>query len=251
MPRIAQLVDVTFDFRSDTPAGGDPDALSPTLRRYHQMLWGRALPSGAEFTLDAARPGHYLYHRSSLGEFTLSSDSIIPTFTRWVRMQPIITQIPEEENEAFRAIGYTIGGMMIWPRDPIGGQRTINVERGFNQRIADRMDLTLECIRRNYVGQPSPLEATLERYAKYFALFGDFRGFVDHFFLQDLTTADHSEVVFFMPFDDFKPPAVPRDVATYLEYRRQTIDFITARNSRIDEAVNLQPGEARGQSLTG
>ena len=166
-------------------------------------------------------------------------------------MQPIITQIPEEENEAFRAIGYTIGGMMIWPRDPVGGQPTINLERGFNPKIADRMDLTLECIRRNYVGQPSPLEATLERYAKYFALFGDFRGFVDHFFLQDLTTADHSEVVFFMPFDDFKPPAVPRDVATYLEYRRQTIDFITARNSRIDEAVNLQPGEARGQSLTG
>ena len=78
----------------------------------------------------------------------------------------------------------------------------------------------------------------LERYAGFFALFDDFRGFVDHFFLQDLTTADHSEVVFFMPFDDFKPPAMPRDVPTYLEYRRRTIDFIAARNSRIDKAVN-------------
>lgn len=232
------LIDVTFDFRSDTPDRGDPDALSPTLLRYHQLLWSKPLPSGADFTLDAARPGHYLYHQSGLGEFTLSSDSIIPTFTHWIRMQPIVTQIPEKENEAFRAIGYTIGGMMIWPCNPIDGQRTINVERGFNQRIADRMDLTLECIRRNYLGEPSPLDATLERYEEFFALFGDFRGFVDHFFFQDLTAADYSEVIFFMPFDDFKPPAVPRDLATYLDYRQRSIDSIAARNSRIDNAIN-------------
>jgi hypothetical protein len=250
MTSIAQVVDVTFDFRSDTPASGDPDALSPTLRRYHQILWGRALPSGAEFTLDAGRPGHYLYHQSLLGEFTLSSDSIIPTFTRWVRMQPIVSQISEEENEAFLAIAYTIGGMMIWPCNPVDRQRTINVERGFNQRIADRMDLTLECIRRHYIGRPSPMAATLERYAEFFALFGDFPGFVDHFFLQDLTTADRSEVVFFMSFDDFLPPAVPPDLVTYREYRRRSIDFITARNLRIDEAIS-RPGEALGQSLAG
>lgn len=239
----AALVDVAFDFRSDTPPGGDPDALSPTLRRYHQILWGRTLPSGAAFALDSARPGHYLYHRSSLGEFTLSSDSIIPTFTRWVRMRPIITQIPGEENEAFRAIGYTIGGMMIWPCDAIDGLRTINVERGFNQRIADRMDLTLECIRRHYAGRSSPMDTTLERYSRFFALFGDFRGFVDHFFFQDLVTADYSAVSFFMPFNDFLPPAVPRDLAAYLSYRKATIEFIAARNARIDKAVNPGPGE--------
>ena len=27
--------------------------------------------------------GVYLHHRSELGEFFLSSDSVIPTFTRW------------------------------------------------------------------------------------------------------------------------------------------------------------------------
>lgn len=206
------------------------------------MLWGRRLPSGVEFPLDAARPGHYLYHRSLLGEFTLSSDSVIPTFTRWVRMQPIVTQIPEHENEAFRALGYTIGGMMIWPCNPVDGQRTINTERGFNRRIADRMDLTLECIRRRYVGQSSPMDAALVRYAGFFALFGDFRGFVDHFFLQDLVTADYSAVRFFMPFDDFLSPAVPPDVAAYLSYRTRTVGFVEARNSRIAQAVNLEPG---------
>jgi hypothetical protein len=29
-------MDIAFDFRSDTPQGKDPDALSPTLRRYHK-----------------------------------------------------------------------------------------------------------------------------------------------------------------------------------------------------------------------
>jgi len=32
-----KAIDIAFDFRSDTPLGGDPDALSPTLRRYHKL----------------------------------------------------------------------------------------------------------------------------------------------------------------------------------------------------------------------
>lgn len=78
------------------------------------------------------------------------------------------------ENEAFRTIGYTIGAM------------TINGARGFNQSIADRMDLTLECIRRYYVGQRSPLTETLARYPDFFGLFETFSGYVDFFLLDDL-----------------------------------------------------------------
>ena len=73
---------------------------------------------------------------------------------------------------------------------------------------------------------------------EFFALFVDFRGFVDFFLLQDIVTDDSSSVRFFMPFDDFKPPAVPRDVPTYLTYRRRSIDFVLARNQRIDQ-LNL------------
>ena len=42
------LIDTSFDFRTDTPVGQDPDAYSPTLRQYHKLLWSKALPSGAE-----------------------------------------------------------------------------------------------------------------------------------------------------------------------------------------------------------
>jgi hypothetical protein len=181
--------------------------------------------------------GVYLHHRSGLGEFFLSSDSVMQTFTRWPALKPITEQFPESENEAFRTIAYTIGAMVVFPGNQIERKPTINVARGFNRSIADRFDLTLECIRRHYLNQGSPLAATLLRYADFFALFGDFRGYVRFFLLEDLVTDDGS-VKFFMPFDDFRPPSVPKDVGTFEEYRRRSIEFIRARNHVIEQ-VNV------------
>lgn len=228
------LIDTSFDFRTDA-GGRDPDVYSPTLRRYHKLLWSKPLPGGAQFELDNITPGAYLHHRSDLGEFLLSSDSVMQTFTRWVKLKHIIEQIPEAEIEAFMTIGYTIGGMMIFPANKVDGKMTINGARGFNQSIADRMDLTLECIRRHYIGQSSPLSATLKRYADFFALFEDFSSYVDFFLLEDLVAENRAAVKFFMPFDDFVPPSVPKDIDTYKEYRRRSIEFIVARNRRITE----------------
>ena len=228
-----RLIDISFDFRADA-GGKDPDANSPTLRRYHQLLWSKSLPSGALFELDDTTPGVYLHHQSDLGEYFLSSDSVLQTFTRWVRMKPITEQFPEEENESFRTIGYTIGGMMIFPANTVDGLMTINGARGFNRRIADRMDLTLECVRRFYSGIASPLTDTFDRYADFFALFEDFRGYVEFFLLHDLVQRDGDEVRFFMPFDNFESPSVPGNVDTFREYRRRSIEFAVARNRRID-----------------
>jgi hypothetical protein len=80
--------------------------------------------------------------------------------------------------------------------------------------------------------EENPLEPTLSRYADFFALFGDFRGYVTFFLLQDLVT-DEFRVKFFMPFDDFRPPSAPKDIGTDKEYRRRSIEFIEARNHRI------------------
>ena len=204
------MIDVAFDFRSDTPGyanGADPDKLSPTLRWYHQLLWIKPLPSGAPFELDVTTPGVYLHHRSGLGEFRLSSDAVIPTWSKWktTKMKPIIDQIPEDEREEFLHIGYTIGGMMIWPSNKVDGAMTINGARGCDPRIADRFDLTMECIRRYYLHEPCPglLSTTLARYPEFFALFDDFRGFVDFFLLQDIVDDDTSRIKLFTPFEDF------------------------------------------------
>jgi hypothetical protein len=224
-------IDTTFDFRTDA-SGPDPDNSSPTLKRYHQLLWSKPLPSGRPFHLEAV-PRGYLRHQSELGEFFLSSDAVIPDFTRWKRLRHITEQFPEEENEAFRSITYTIGGMMVFPGNKVDGKNTINGERGLNSKIADRMDLTLECIRLNYIGKANPLGNVLSRYPEFFSLFENFRGYVDFFLLQDLVTEDCSEVQFFMPFDDFNTAPTPKNVDAYKDYRRRSIEFIEARNCRI------------------
>jgi hypothetical protein len=48
-----------------------------------------------------------------------------------------------------------------------------------------------------------------------------------------------------MPFDDFKTPAVPKDFDTYVEYRRRSIEFIAARNRRIERYAASQDDELR------
>jgi hypothetical protein len=229
-------IDISFDFRSELPQGKDsdqdPDALSPTLRRYHKLLWSKTLPSGMVFALADTTPGVYLHHRSQLGEFRLASDSVIPTFRKEARILRIIEQI-SEELDSFKRISYTIGGMMLFPGNRVGGQMTINGARGFHPQIKDRFDLTVECIRRHYLNEHSPLSATLARYAEYFQLFRDFRGYVEYFLLQDLVTDDCSAVKFFSPFEDFNSSPVPNSMAAYLGYRDLAVGFIEARNQRI------------------
>jgi hypothetical protein len=224
-------IDTAFDFRSDTPPGRDPDAKSPTLRQCHKRLWSKPLPSGVVFDLVDTTPGVYLHHRSQLGEFWLASDTVIPDFKKDARVSRFVDQIPREL-ATFIGITYTIGGMMVFPGNQIGRQMTINGARGCHPRIKDRFDFTVECIRRHDLSETSPLSAPLERYADYFRLFGDFRGYVEFFLLQDLVNADCSAVKFFSRFDDFNSP-VPNTVATYLDYRELAIGFVAARNERI------------------
>ncbi len=232
-------IDTTFDFRSDTPPKRDPDTWSPTLCRYHKLLWSKPLPSGVIFDLVSQTAPFYLHHDSDGGEFWLSSDAVIPTF-RWV--SNIKELIPDEELNDFIAIGYTIGGMMLFPAVRIERKWTINQARGCLKKIRDRFDLTLECIRRHYSGGESPLGEVLARYADFFRLFRNFRGYVELFLLQDLLSDDCTAVKFFSPFDDFNSSAVPNSKSAYLDYRTLAVDFITARNIRIRDwsVINLK-----------
>jgi hypothetical protein len=233
VPRGASVtIDVTFDFRTDA-TGPDPDTDSPTLRFYHQLLWSKKLANDEPFDL-SLDSGEYLHHRSAVGEFVLSSDSVMQTFEGWQRTAATIAQLDSQEIESFQRIGYTIGGMMVWPKTMIDGAQNMNQARGCRASIADRMDLTLECIRRHYLGRDNKLADVLSRNSNFFALFGDFRGYVQFFLLDDLVN-DDGTVKFFMPFDDFKSQSWPSDVDAWREFRRLSIDFIEARNRRIDK----------------
>lgn len=223
----------TFDFRSDTPEGRDPDSHSPTLRSYHQRLCSKPLPNSSWFGLDTSNPRRYLHHKSDLGEFFLSSDTVIRTFRNMTAAAAVIDQIPQAEREAFSRNGYTIGAMMVFPGNRINGKQTINQRRGIHPRIADRFDLTLECIRRHYLTGSSPLSHTLELYSDFFDLFGDFPGYVEFFHLQDLVAENFGAVRFFTPFADFTTSPVPKTLGEYVPYREASLQFVRSRNRRI------------------
>ena len=104
-------IDVEFDFQKEAGldrAGvqRDSDKYSPTLQEYHRILWSKPLPNGKMFELTKIS-NNRLYHKSELGEFYLSSDRAIATFSSWVKMKPIIDQVLAKELDDFiRLTGY-------------------------------------------------------------------------------------------------------------------------------------------------
>ena len=228
-------IDTTFDFRTDaTGKNPDPDASSPTLLRYHHLLWSKPLPKGKHFELTPrAQKPYALLHDSGLGKFLLTSDSVLVTFTRRSDMQAIIRQLRPTDVDALNTITHTIGGMVLWPGNQIDGKWTINQARGCNGRIADRFDLTVECVRRHYQGDTThPLADTFGRYRDFFDLFDSFAGYVEFWLLDDLVDAEGA-VKLFLPSQNFGLPSVPASLADYLAFCERTIQFATARNERI------------------
>jgi len=240
---MSNLIDTNFRFRSDTPSGKDPDTFSPTLRRYHKFLWSKPLPSGFGFNLDlAGTPTKvYLHHKSELGEFFLSSDAIGLTYSRRSDMAHIVNQIPSSEIDVFFGICSTIGAYIIFPSKKVDNKMTINGSRGINHKIKDRFDLTLECIRRHYSNQDSPLSDTLQRYNDFFSLFQNFQGYVDFFLLQDLVKDDYLSIKFWLPFVGFDNPALPDNIQDYRLHKENMTDFVLARNQRILKFTSGNP----------
>ena len=234
---IKKIIDINFDVESDTPKGKDPDQHSPTLRKFHKILWSKKLPNGDLFELDESIP-RKLYHNSHLGEFILSSDGLGNTYSHRKSMNKIIDLIPKNEISSFYYKCSTIGSFIIFPCNRVDDNMTMNQSRGMNRSIGDRFDLTLECIRRFYLGEKNPLNHTLILYSNYFNLFENFEGFVNFFLLQDLVSKDYSNVNFFLPFNNFYSNPIPQNLEEYNLFKTNLISFVDLRNKRIDELVN-------------
>ena len=235
------VFDTSFDYKTDKPAKTrpDPDRDSPRLRELHRLLWSKKLNSGVRFELTAprARRDGYVFTDTSEGRHWYGSDAITASYTGWLRPKALVGAIAglnEDQRDRYLNLPYTIGSAMIWPvrkKD----RPTIYQARGTRSLIADRMDLTLECIRRHYAGGPqSPLTDVLNAYADFFKLFdGEFKEFVDFFHLQDLVTPCCDEVLFYLPFDNFKRRGTPATREEYVTYREATLEFIAKRGQRI------------------
>ncbi|WP_141282803.1 DUF6994 family protein [Pseudonocardia hydrocarbonoxydans] len=223
-------IDIGFNVSSDTPPGRDPDSHSPTLREYHRLLWSKPLPDGTPFTLMPSGRAHYLLHESTKGRFSLSSDAINNQHRGL--LSDVYGSRAQQVNDDFCRATMTVGGYILFPGERLNRKPTINQHRGMHPRIRDRFDLTLECIRRHYTGEHSPLSETLARYVHFFALFESFTGYVEHFLLHALVDGS-GQVRFFRPFDGFNPNPLPTEREDYNAYLDRQREFVTTRNAHI------------------
>jgi hypothetical protein len=237
-----RVFDTSFDYKTDCPAGTDPDSKSQKLREDHELLWTKRLPSGVVFApkLTTRRSEYLIYTDEAGARHCYGSDAITSSYTG--RSSPTslanaMAGLNEEQRARYLSPPYTIGSAMIWPVRK-ADRPTMNQARGFGpsgRLIGDRMDLTLECIRRHYAGEPgSPLAEVTNAYSDFFKLFDGFVEFVDFFHLQDLVTPDYKDIRFFVPFEGFEPSGIPAD---YIRYREATLQFIAGRGRRMAEWV--------------
>ena len=134
--------------------------------------------------------------------------------------------------ENFLRSSYTIGGSIIFPKED-----SLNRARGCNPLIKDRWDLTLECIRRYYNNEKSPLYDVLLKNKDFFDLFVGFKGYVDFFFLQDCVTPDYNTVIKWIDNDDFTENPLPKSVDDYVLWINKQLEFLKKRNNRIENSL--------------
>jgi hypothetical protein len=235
----------SFDYKSDSPARTKPDTDrdSPRLRLDNELLWTKELRSVVRFAPTAPparRDGYLIFTDTSGVRHWYGSDAITNSYTGWLRPRSLVEAIAglnEDQRSRYLNPPYTIGSAMIWPvrsKD----RPTMSTARGLRRSVADRMDLTLECIRRHYAGEPeSPLADVINAYADFFALFDGFTEFVEFFHFQDLVTPDCEEVRFYLPFNNFKRSGTPATTEEYVTYREATLEFIAARKRRMAKWV--------------
>lgn len=231
-------IDIEFDFRLDSKCG-DPDTDSQKLYEIHRLLWSKELPNGKTFSLDIKGDsfGRLLLKNNLI--MNMSSDRMCPHFDRKYSNK-FDGWLNEKEREELKHKVRTIGGHIVFPAHKKNGF-TINQARGVSRIICDRFDLTLECIRRFYLEEESPLSKTLKNYKDFFELFLDFKGYIEFFHLQDFID-QQQRIEFSLPFDNFNRSPLPQTVDEYKRYKSQSIDLMNRRNERILKQIKIASG---------
>jgi hypothetical protein len=223
-------IDIYFDVQTDS-RGKDPDSESWTLRQYQKLLWSKRLPNGQVIQLEES--GKCL----RWNDMYFSSDSITASFDNYrfplrdyVRNQ--ISNFPEFKKDYLHK-AYTIGGEIIFPAI----RWSMNQARGCSYKICDRWDLTLECIRRFYIGESSPLDKALNNSRDFFELFLTFKGYVDFFLLQDCVDDDYN-VKFWLDTPLFVSKPMPKNMHEYNSWIDSQLHFVEVRGQRILDYIN-------------
>jgi hypothetical protein len=233
-------IDIDFDFSTET-SGEKPDIDrdSTTLRKYHKLLWKKKLPNG-EYPIFRETDWNGLEIKTATYKTILSSDTMINTYTgNWIKDEIDLNYLKTiEEIDKFLGITSKIGNYIMYPKTRINWKDSFNQDRGKNSKIYDRFDLSLECIKRYYNDEDSPLRETIQRYNQFFKLFKDFKGYCDFYLLQDLTKNDYKEINYLMPFEGFEENPIPKNANEYRIYMNNATEFINKRIRRIQGYIN-------------
>lgn len=257
---LIQKIDASFDFTTEefwdgfwenrNGLGGlnkDPDRYSFELAEVHAFLWSRK--TGNKQNPDTGlklekNSDNSLTDKNS--GIVFSSDTLVNGY-RWKRLLDngvIPALIKDYGLQHYRAIqerfthkAYTVGGMIIFPRR----SASINNTR-VNNLISDRVDLTVEWIRRFFFKEKTDYSDVLEKNKDFFDLFGQgkegFKAYIDFFFLNDLVSADYERVYsFFGPNDFSRQNAYPETTQEWRQWHALATEFLTARNDRIKTAL--------------
>ncbi|MEI7779949.1 MAG: hypothetical protein WCJ42_11050 [Actinomycetes bacterium] len=240
----------------------DPDSHSKRLRHWHQVLWSKESDRGGRLSLQPE--GYGL--RDLVHNVFLKSDAAVPVWERYREVKGLLSEtellIGARDLGSIHDLGwrlYDMGGMVLFPGAQLTrGLWTINQAKGCTRLlIADRLDLTLECIRvyyeflRNDSGQGSdlpngydlvnPLGSVLHRYRSFFEIFGSFDGYVGFWLLDDLVVEGEAglRVDLLLPratpdaYDFQREVALPSDADQYCAYLVAADEFIAKRNRRM------------------
>lgn len=226
--------------------GIDPDKYSNELKEYHKILWSKMLPCGRVMNLQIDRATNRLV----FDDFTFNPDSITHAFLYTKRKynnqyeKDIVNSYAKCDFEiknlldAYLLIDYVIAASIIFPLrgDDSKTGWTINRARGMSYVIHDRIDYTLECIKRFYQNREDntiPIYKSLVRYTRFFDLFVNFNGYVDFFFLNDLLDKNGNVKSFTGVIDFSKPFPYPQE--EYKKYIKNVIQFVKNRSQRIEK----------------
>ena len=105
-------------------------------------------------------------------------------------------------------------------------------------KIHDRIDLTLECIRRYYQepNEYNPLKSSIDRNIDFFKLFNKFEDYVDFFFLNCFLD-EKGKIEGLTGTLDFENP-FPLTKEQYKTYLKNTLTFMEERKNDIGKWIN-------------
>lgn len=226
----------------------DPDAWHKGLRESHRLMLERELPNGGTWSFTPRYESYLKVDQPLPSEpvaWSVGSDNFATTHTN--ALPELASTIPGYTDGHLHDF-CTIGGYLPFPnglaqkRPTLEPSRRLNINqaKGWERRVSDRIDLTLEAIRLYYLGvvdrPTNPLGDVLDAYGWFFDRFGTgadgFAAYVDYFFLCPFVS-DGRVVPLYGDALVFQH-ALPRgSVEAYLDYIERQRAAVMERNALI------------------